>query len=365
MPSAHSTQQHYDGIDVLRLGAALAVLVFHYAFWGAATGDYTCFDLPILAPVAKYGFLGVELFFIISGFVIARSAEGRSALTFARARFLRIYPAFVVAMTITALLGVTIGDARFEVSLVRWLSNLTLFPTALGHPFVDGVYWSLNLEIIFYGWVTLFIALGWFEHRRLRIVAVWLAVSAIVNAVAPSSYVHVLLLTSVASHFAGGILLYEIKQRGVTIAKCALMLCAIVMSIGNVLHRVSDSREIAHATFDNTVLAVIVLAIYAVFFAAISLPRVPRIGRWAGIAGAMSYPLYLLHQHIGFMLVNRLGDRLPTSMALALVTGAMLISAIAFALWIEPPARRLMSRMLDMATMPWRPRSSRRLRVQP
>ena len=51
--------------------------------------------LPYLASYAQYGFLGVPVFFIISGFVIAYSAEGRTPVGFAIARFSRIYPTFL------------------------------------------------------------------------------------------------------------------------------------------------------------------------------------------------------------------------------------------------------------------------------
>jgi peptidoglycan/LPS O-acetylase OafA/YrhL len=53
-----------------------------------------------LAPWARYGFLGVPIFFIISGYVIAYSAE-RTAAAFAIARVSRIYPTFLFCMTLT------------------------------------------------------------------------------------------------------------------------------------------------------------------------------------------------------------------------------------------------------------------------
>ena len=64
-------QDRVPALDLLRLFAALAVVVFHYAYRGAAADGFTKVSLPALEPIAKYGWFGVELFFVISGFVIA------------------------------------------------------------------------------------------------------------------------------------------------------------------------------------------------------------------------------------------------------------------------------------------------------
>ena len=80
-------QSHIATLDLLRLVAALAVVAFHYLFRGAAAGGYLAEGYPEAAPFAIYGYLGVNLFFLISGFVIAWSAQGRSWESFAVARF--------------------------------------------------------------------------------------------------------------------------------------------------------------------------------------------------------------------------------------------------------------------------------------
>ncbi len=49
-------------LDLLRFLAALAVVIFHYAFRGYARGDMSVMPYPLLTEVAKYGYLGVELF---------------------------------------------------------------------------------------------------------------------------------------------------------------------------------------------------------------------------------------------------------------------------------------------------------------
>jgi peptidoglycan/LPS O-acetylase OafA/YrhL len=100
---SHATPQHeqpvgrVEALDLLRLFAVLAVVLYHYGFRGAAADGFTTASLTDLTPIAKYGYLGVQLFFVISGFVIAYSAEGRTASGFAIARIARIYPGFISA----------------------------------------------------------------------------------------------------------------------------------------------------------------------------------------------------------------------------------------------------------------------------
>jgi peptidoglycan/LPS O-acetylase OafA/YrhL len=75
-------------------------------------------------PVAKYGFLGVPAFFVISGFVIAYSAERRTAVGFVIARFSRLYSTFDFCMTLTFLAILMWGPPHFKATPAQWFANL-------------------------------------------------------------------------------------------------------------------------------------------------------------------------------------------------------------------------------------------------
>ncbi len=81
-------------LDLMRFCAALAVVFFHYAFRGFWADHVSKMPYPWLAPVAKYGHLGVELFFMISGFVILMTATNHTVRGFVVCRMVRLYPAF-------------------------------------------------------------------------------------------------------------------------------------------------------------------------------------------------------------------------------------------------------------------------------
>jgi peptidoglycan/LPS O-acetylase OafA/YrhL len=91
--------------------------------------------------------VGVPIFFVISGLVIALVADGQSAGQFVRKRATRLYLSAWLCATATALIA--------GASLDQYIRSVTLFPIG---PWVDGVYWTLAIEIAFYGLVTLAIA---------------------------------------------------------------------------------------------------------------------------------------------------------------------------------------------------------------
>ena len=105
-------KNHFLLLDPLRLGAALSVAVFHLMFWswawpsiGVPPGfeHYVAADVqfPSAARFTWFGWVGVEIFFVISGFVIANSASKSSAIEFLFSRALRLYPAVWVCSTAT------------------------------------------------------------------------------------------------------------------------------------------------------------------------------------------------------------------------------------------------------------------------
>jgi peptidoglycan/LPS O-acetylase OafA/YrhL len=126
LASDRQAPSRVQALDLLRLGAVAAVVFYHYGFWGPSSHDVPQVALPWMASFAQYGFLGVPVFFIISGFVIAYSAEGRTATGFAIARFSRIYPTFLFCMTLTFLAILTLGSPHFDTTFAQWCANSSL-----------------------------------------------------------------------------------------------------------------------------------------------------------------------------------------------------------------------------------------------
>src|SRR3546814_4731667 len=96
------------------------------------TGVQTC-ALPIFA---WWGWVGVELFFVISGFVITMSASGKSAADFAAGRIARLYPALLFFSSCALVISSSAGLLSPDKALVRWLRAVTLFPKG---PWIDEI----------------------------------------------------------------------------------------------------------------------------------------------------------------------------------------------------------------------------------
>ena len=142
---------HLRGLDGLRGIAACAVIVYHVSVFAKPPPD------SWVADVASVGWVGVDLFFAISGFILflpfARAAQGLAApvsLTrFASNRARRILPAYLFNLLVLVTLGIAILNPDRRGGSIL-LSNLTFTAGYANLPPVNGVYWTLFCEAAFY-----------------------------------------------------------------------------------------------------------------------------------------------------------------------------------------------------------------------
>lgn len=137
----------YKELDALRGFAAILVALFHF---GMVKND----------PLFNIGVTGVDLFFMISGFVILLSLQHvNRPLEFVINRVSRLYPTYWACVTFTFLLLVCRAIALSDwtaVDIVQYLGNMTMFQFYLRIPDLDGPYWTMIIEMIFYA-VMLFL----------------------------------------------------------------------------------------------------------------------------------------------------------------------------------------------------------------
>jgi peptidoglycan/LPS O-acetylase OafA/YrhL len=331
-------KQRFAAIDLLRILAAAAVMAFHHLFYYRS---YAAAFAPDIQTAASYGYLGVPLFFMISGYVITQAATGRTRGQFAFARFARLWPAFVICLGITVVARQLVGPA-----LGGWvvLANLTMVPHLFGVPYIDDVYWSLMYEIFFYVAVTVLLVGSSNFVQRLRIFAtVWL-VLALVGLLVTLPELHTLLVLDFAPYFAVGIAIFLVRSESSTVVDRGLLAAALSLAFVFAAIRASvDSDVFANRVRPNIWLTgAIVLAGAGAIYASTIIETGPRLSRAALTLGGISYPLYLIHNSFGSVLIDLVP---PGRLALSIFVAMTAVVAISYGIWrVEVPVRRHLMR---------------------
>lgn len=321
-------------LDLLRFIAASSVVLFHAAHWPARG--------TLFADVATFGFMGVPLFFTISGFVILMSAEDRSAIQFVNSRIARLYPSFWICVLLNCVVFALLGDGLPP--LARIAANLTMQPRMLfDQPYLDPVYWTLAVEMKFYALVLLLIVIH--QMRRVEVfLAVWLGVTLTVCVVAVPHWVEALTIPQWASLFCSGCYFYLIRSRGVTPARLVGLGIGVLLSMYWALHYESTYTGSTSRATQLTVLAIVLLINAAFLLVALRKWALPRARVWLWL-GCLTYPLYLTHARAGHLVWGALpGGEWPRFwMALAVV----LLASAVLAVFVERRLCGVFSRFLN------------------
>jgi peptidoglycan/LPS O-acetylase OafA/YrhL len=314
-------------LDVLRGLAAVAVVLFHYTVRYGQLYGYA--GEPLFR--ASYGYFGVEFFFCLSGFVIFMTLERTSQpLDFVVSRASRLWPAFIAALLVTFCLTSLFGLKGREVTASQALVNLTMIPELLRVPLVDPVYWSLQVELIFYCWMLAVFTLGLLP--RVRLLLGLALVPTVISALAPTLFgrelpylASVFLIVKYAPFFVIGIAAYRIRMSGarslpeLAIMGAAIAVAATCLSVGEGI-----VAAMAAATF------------YAI---ATGWLRFIALGPLVFL-GTISYTLYLVHQNIGYVVMQKAmagGLRTNAAIALAIVVSVLLAALLTYT--VERPGR--------------------------
>ncbi len=358
---AHSRLRVLDG---LRLLAALSVVFFHYTSansmaWGRPVGDV----FPPLQEITVYGALGVHLFFMISGFVVLMSAWGRTLPQFAASRVARLYPAYWLGVFVAgAVLFFTAariaGSAWSDVGPKGFLVNLTMLQTGFGIPHVDGVYWTLWVELKFYVLLGVLVVIGITRRRVIALCIAW-PVLAVIALLVNNPYLTLIVDPQYVPFFTLGMLVFLIRRDGLTWVTSGLV-------IGNwafAMYLTGRFAEGLRFATDGTISQWVVAGVLTFALIALIVATLTPVGSvnwgWLTIAGALTYPLYLLHDVTGSWVISVLPRAWPPVLTLLLVVGLMCLAAYGVNRLIERPfgprLRRAVERLLE-----WRPRRAQK-----
>lgn len=331
---AAAPARRIDELDALRGLAALYVVLFHYTVRYDALFQHGA-PLPFTVP---YGPSAVDFFFIVSGFVIVMTLERCARWTdFVISRFTRLFPAYWAAITVTSLVVKAFGLPGREVTLGETLANGVMIHHVFGVPDVDGVYWSLEVELFFYACM-----LGLYLARLLPriplVLLVWMGLGPVwarTPAPLPEAVRDLVTRVLVLDHahlFAAGITFHRWWRRGALAPMDALLLAA----------------SLAAARFWGGPMQCFLLGGFFVVFGLVVTGRARLLSLRAPVfLGSISYSLYLTHQNIGYVVMRELARRgagvgvrigCALAVALALATGLTFL--------VERPAMRALRALL-------------------
>lgn len=331
-------------LDALRGAAALMIVLFHFSI-----GRY----LPMNFSYLRLANTGVELFFMISGFVIFMTLKrGNNGREFIVNRVSRLYPTYCTVVSLTTLL-VIINTAiqhvdSQTVSLMQYLGNMTMFQRYLNVADIDGPYWTMLVEMIFY----LFM-LGLFYLNLLKKARQIGIIVSIATAIFSQAFLGKPILDSVLFYFpllpylplfVNGIIFYNIyaKEETLNNKKFSIILMVICQII---LH--SCIRNSGYTTqLEYGCIIILITGIFALF---VDNRLLFIVSKPTLFLGKISYPLYLVHQYlsVNFIIPNlmqRMHFRFIPSCFIALI----IVIAISFLIaeYVEIPARRIIKTYL-------------------
>jgi peptidoglycan/LPS O-acetylase OafA/YrhL len=312
-------------LDALRGIAALSVVVFHYTTHYAKLYSHTA-PWPIDFSVGRYG---VELFFMISGYVIYLTLDKTGTpQEFIVSRFSRLYPVYWMAVLLTYSITSILSLPGYQISPTDALINLSMVQELATVPHVDNVYWTLQRELGFYvlaGSLFYSAARKYIVHIISAIIVsnIFVLYFGLLDKIPGLWRIYSVLPVAQLHLFGLGISLYLLHKKRIDIWQCCLMATSCLIGAGVAV-------DITHAS-------IVALLFVCLYLATSTQPRFLH-HPYLLFLGAISYPLYLVHNNIGSALILSLeGNGAPAAAAILCAIILSLAMAAMMNRFVEKP----------------------------
>ena len=381
-PTNSPAEQRLDVLDGMRGLAALLVVAYHFfSRWAEPQFTPTLYAhgdaVATFPPLQVAGNVGVQLFFLISGFVIMMTLERASGvLDFAAKRIARLWPTMLICATLSTVLinasGVAYvyeNVARWQVTPVEYFSSIFFIPPDLiagllnveqsdTPRWVEGVYWTLWCEVRFYALIACVV---WISPRT-QFLWVWFGIQSLSfgldillqrgygNTGVPMA-VGLILQPEMLGLFTLGLVGWKWRTLG---PHPALIALTIIASLSILLGPVISLQDAAIALSDNASRALLALAMIGVPFALfLRQSRILKPLTWPPLiaVGLASYPLYLFHERPGMIYMNWLNDfGIHPWITVVLAIAIVICTALLIHRFAEDPGKRMFLRLTMGAT---------------
>ena len=352
--SLKSTNRIYQ-IDLFRFLAALFVVFFHYFFRGYSADKMSNLNFSEIGNFFKYGYLGVDIFFIISGFVISLSIRDRSLINFFISRISRLYPIYWISVLFTFIVIIFFGAPRYVADTKQFIANLTMFQNYMGIESMDAVYWTLYIEMKFYIFVIgSYLILNKFKEIKLDyLIYSWLSLSLIYPFLDKISFINIadhFFFFNWSSYFISGIIFYQIYKSKLNSKYAILLSISFLLSLYHAISRIKESVLHYNTEFSPYVISVIIVLFYLLMLA-VSCKKLNNIN-YPGLTkiGILTYPLYLIHENIGFIIFNNLENYVNKYVLVISTTILMIFLSYILSEFYEPRMSRYLKLKLERIT---------------
>lgn len=343
MQPPSGVSRRIEELDALRGFACVLVTLAHFHV-GSELAD----------RVGVYAQHAVELFFVISGFVICMTLERTTSVgNFAIARLARLYPAYVGSIALIALLRAVGGNYLDEhPPWDTYVKNLMMWHPLFGIESITVVFWTLWVELKFYVIVAPLAIPRYFKHVESH-AAFWLSALVVYecaqrwlfggNKIPLLRFAYGLSIPEQCHYFVSGIVLFRVWASGWTSKRSILLLACL-------------GREFMLFNSHRTPM---VLLVWCIFLALIAGKLVFLNRRPLLFLGKISYSMYLVHAVCGSLVINLLASSPPLVRFSAALLASLLLAA-ALSLTIEYPGHKAIRQLFLR-----RPRSGTKVDSQP
>lgn len=323
-------------LDLIRFSAALSVVLYHYI---ARVPSET---FPFLAGIAKYGYLGVPIFFIISGFVIAITANNRAPFQFAVSRIVRLYPGLWLSALFTVVVVSIFSEQRY--SLMQVLANFTLINEYLGFEDLDGVYWTLKAELKFYACVFVLLALNIFQKFTLWL-SIWIATTLTYMIWDQPFFLGWFITPAYSPFFIAGVAFYLIKSN--IYPKFALTCLGVSLLMAGIKTYQQADNFMLNPSDLERVWAVLIMGVFCALMYLICIGKIGmKESPLLTSIGALTYPLYLIHNMAGRAIISHYSATTSLQVLIPLVIVLMITLAWLIHHLGEKPLAALIARSI-------------------
>ena len=334
MENSSKVQSREPILDFLRWLAAILVALSHWksevpsAFLGGFTNDILTF--------AEVGGVGVPIFFIVSGYVISLTAAVKANwILFSYARFVRLMPGLLVSMIFVILVGSRfIGP--YDNPIESFLASVSLTYNLIDVQPLTSVLWTLLVEIKFYFAIALILLI-----RR----NIFQSSSQILGVI---GFIYVLEISSMfgifgllnsqllgyTNHFLLGISLYYLTKNVRDKRKIAIFFALLS---GLYSYQILGMNQFT--LYDWLILFSVILILLSGF---VQIPA--KFAKFFSLLGLASYPIYLIHTHVGTAIINVLTARTGNSSLAIFFGGIVCLTLLCIAInqFLEKPIQNVL-----------------------